>query len=278
MSKKVVITGVSSGFGLAAASTLLARGYHVFGSVRKKEDATRVSELLKSQSFTPLLFDVTTPDAIYSSVAHVTNMLNGEGITGLVNNAGIAPIGPLEHTSLKQLRQVFEVNVFGVLAVTQSFLPLLKLGENGTAGRIVNISSSSGGITFPMLGAYSASKYALESLNDGLRRELFRYDIPVIAIEPGSIRTPIWEKTARQDTGAEFSDTTYAKLMAQMPAFFEQQLQGAKPITVVTNAIISALEARKPRTRYPLDSLWYAGKYIGDRALDKIIRWRMPKG
>jgi len=283
MNKNIVITGVSSGFGLATATDLLARGYRVFGSVRKTADAKKVSDQLPSSGFTPLLFDVTDHAAIAEAVGQLTTQLNGEGIAGLVNNAGVGPMGPLEHTSIQQLRDVFEVNVVGVLAVTQAFLPLLKRSEHSpdaTAGRIVNISSTSGGVTFPMVGAYSASKYALESLTDGFRREFARYGIRVIAIEPGSIRTPIWDKNATPaaDEPQPFAGTAYEKLMAQLPAFFEQRLKGAKPISAVTEAIVHALETPNPRARYPLDSTWYAGKYLGDRLMDAIIKRQMPKG
>jgi NAD(P)-dependent dehydrogenase (short-subunit alcohol dehydrogenase family) len=278
MSKNILITGVSSGFGQAAAADLLARGYRVYGSVRKASDADRASKILNSTSFTPLLFDVTDQGAVDNAASELAGQLDGGGLAGLVNNAGVAPLGPLEHTTVAELRQVFEVNVFGVMAVTQAFLPLLKRGPGSPAGRIVNISSTSGIITFPMVGAYSASKYALESLNDALRRELHRYGIKVIAIEPGSIRTPIWDKTGAQGGENSYVGTAYEKLMAQMPEFLERRLQRAKPISVVTDAIAEALEAASPRIRYPLDSTWYAGKHMADRLLDIAIRKQMPKG
>jgi NAD(P)-dependent dehydrogenase (short-subunit alcohol dehydrogenase family) len=281
MKKSVVITGVSSGFGQAAAAELLGRGYCVYGSVRRAEDAEKVTAMLNSPGFTPLLFDVTDHGAIDEAASWLTGELGDGGLAGLVNNAGVAPLGPLEHTPVAELRQVFDVNVFGVMAVTQAFLPLLKRGPAGQgspAGRIINISSTSGIITFPMVGAYSASKYALESLNDALRRELDRYGIKVIAIEPGSIRTPIWDKTGAQDQDSRYVGTAYEQLMARMPDFFEQRLQSAKPISVVTKAVAEALEAASPRTRYPLDSNWYAGKHLADRLLDRVIRKQMPKG
>jgi NAD(P)-dependent dehydrogenase (short-subunit alcohol dehydrogenase family) len=283
MNKNIVITGVSSGFGLATAAELLTRGYRVFGSVRKAADASKVSDQLRSPGFTPLLFDVTDHAAIAEAVSQLTTEVDAEGIAGLVNNAGVGPLGPLEHTPVQQVRDIFEVNVFGALAVTQAFLPLLKRKEKSpdpAPGRIINISSTSGGVTFPMVGAYSASKYALESLNDAFRRELSRYGISVIAIEPGSIRTPIWDKTsaAGADEPDPFAGTAYEKVMAQMPAFLEQRLKGAKPISVVTDAIAHALETPKPRARYPLDPTWYAGKYLGDRLMDTIIKRQMPKG
>ncbi len=281
MSKAVVITGVSSGFGLATAAHLLARGYQVYGSVRKPADAQKVSEVLQSAAFTPLIFDVTDHDAVAAAAQRVAADLGGGRIAGLVNNAGVAPVGPLEHTPIQEVRDVFEVNVFGVLAVTKAFLPLLKRqsgSRDAAAGRIINISSTSGIMTLPMLGIYAASKFALESLNDGLRRELRRHGIQVIAIEPGSIRTEIWDKTPQGVDPERFAGTEYATLMAQMPAAFERQLKRSKPISVVTDAIAHALEAPKPRLRYPLDISWYAGKHLGDRLLDKIIRWQLPRG
>ena len=283
MNKNIVITGVSSGFGLATAADLLSRGYRVFGSVRKTQDAKKVGDELQSPHFTPLLFDVTDHEAIAEAVSQLTAQLNGEGIAGLVNNAGVGPMGPLEHIPIQQLRDVLEINVIGVLAVTQAFLPLLKRSEQSadiTAGRMVNMSSTSGGVTFPMVGAYSASKYALESLTDGFRREFSRYGIRVIAIEPGSIRTPIWDKNAAPvaNEPEPYAGTAYEEFMAQLPAFFEQRLKGAKPISAVTDAIAHALETPNPRARYPLDSTWYAGKYLGDRLMDVIIQRQMPKG
>ncbi len=172
------------------------------------------------------------------------------------------------------MRDAFEVNVFGAMAVTQAFLPLLKQAP----GRIINISSTSGNMTFPLLGVYAASKYALESLNDALRRELDRYGIRVIAIEPGSIRTAIWDKTPRGDDLERYADTEYAQLLQQMPALFERQLEGAKPIEVVPQAVTRALESPRPRSRYPLDKTWYAGKHLSDRLLDAVIRWQYPRG
>ncbi len=280
MSKSVVITGVSSGFGLATAQHLLSHGYRVYGSVRRREDAEHVSAILQSDHFVPLLFDVTDHDAVGAAAQLVTQELGGAVLGGLVNNAGVAPMGPLEHTPIQEMREAFEINVFGAMAVTQAFLPLLKGGsaDKGKSGRVINISSTSGNMTFPMLGVYAASKYALEALNDALRRELQRYGIHVIAIEPGSIRTSIWDKTPSGADLERFADTDYAKLLEQMPALFERQLKGGKPIEVVPQAITRALESPRPRTRYPLDMTWYAGKHLSDRLLDAVIRWQYPRG
>lgn len=272
--KAVVITGVSSGFGLATTQALIDRGYRVFGTVRKQDDAERLQHRFGDEKFVALLCDVTDNQALTKAVETVSLAVGDAGITALVNNAGVAGSGPLLHTSTQQLRDVFEVNVFAVVAVTQAFFPLLKSDNN--PGRVINISSISGGLTFPMLGVYSASKYALEALNDGLRREMARYGIEVSAIEPGTIRTSIWEKNPRDDLDNRFADTDYADSMAALPAFFEQELKTAKPISVVIDAIVDAIESRRPKARYPLDKLWSLRKFLSDRLLDKLIAKAMP--
>ena len=272
MHKSVVITGVSTGIGLAAASELISRGYHVFGSVRKEADAQRVQADLGG-SFTPLLFDVTDTAALPAAVALVQAAVGENGLAGLVNNAGIAPTGPLQHTSLEEVRQAFEINVFGLLAVTQAFLPLLgaSLDSQRPPGRIVNLSSVSGGVAFPLTAVYAMTKHALEALSDGLRRELSIYGIEVSAIEPGPIKTPIWEKGPLDAADSRYDNTDYADAMAYMPTMVANELKHARPMKVVTDAICHALEAPKPKTRYPLVALWYIRKFIPNRLLDRIL-------
>ncbi|MBP6723616.1 MAG: SDR family NAD(P)-dependent oxidoreductase [Halioglobus sp.] len=271
MKKSVVITGVSTGIGFAAARELIGRGYHVFGSVRREADGQRVRAEL-GEGFTPLLFDVTDTAALPAAVAVVRAAVGDNGLAGLVNNAGIAPSGPLMHTSLEEVRQAFEINVFGLLAVTQAFLPLLgaSLQSKRPPGRVVNLSSISGGVAFPMITLYAMTKHAVEALSDGLRRELSIYGIEVSAIEPGSIKTPIWDKAATQVADTRFTDTDYAIAMAHMPTMVANELKHAKPMKVVTDAICHALESTKPKTRYPLVGLWHARKIIPNRLLDRM--------
>jgi len=271
MKKSIVITGASTGIGYAAAKELIARGYRVFGSVRKAADGDRLQREL-GEAFTPLLFDVTDHAALPAAVARVAAMVGEHGIAGLVNNAGIAHSGPLMHIPLREFRQVLEVNVVGVLAVTQAFLPLLGARRDcpHPPGRVINISSISGGVTFPLVATYAVSKHALEALSDGMRRELALYGIEVSAIEPGNIRTPIWDKAPEQEVDARYACTDYAAVMAGMPAFVERQLKTAKPISVVTDAIVAALESRRPKTRYPLIGLWHFRKLLSDRVLDRL--------
>ncbi|MHC8380789.1 SDR family NAD(P)-dependent oxidoreductase [Pseudomonas sp. LB3P14] len=271
MSKTVVITGVSTGIGLATAQALIARGYRVFGSVRKEADGVRVRNQL-GEAFTPLLFDVTDSAALSAAVAQVQAAVGEEGLAGLINNAGVAPMGPLMHASLAEVRQAFEINVFGMLAVTQAFLPLLgaRTGTRHAPGRVVNLSSISGGVALPLVALYAMTKHAVEALCDGMRRELSIYGISVSALEPGPIKTPIWDKIPQQQTDGRYADTDYAVAMAALPAFAAKELKSAKPMYVVTDAICHALEASKPKSRYPLVGLWYLRNFIPDRLLDRL--------
>jgi NAD(P)-dependent dehydrogenase (short-subunit alcohol dehydrogenase family) len=272
MSRTVVITGVSTGIGHATAQSLIARGYRVFGSVRKAADGERVREQLGA-AFTPLLFDVTDSAALPAAVATVQAAIGEHGLAALINNAGVAPAGPLMHAQLEEVRQAFEINVHGMLAVTQAFLPLLgaHAGASHPPGRIVNLSSISGGVTFPLVGLYAMTKHAVEALSDGLRRELSIYGIHVSAIEPGAIKTPIWDKGPQEQRLQHYASTDYATAMAAMPAFVAKELAHAKPVGVVTDAIVHALESPRPKPRYPLVGLWHARNFLPTRLLDRLM-------
>jgi NAD(P)-dependent dehydrogenase (short-subunit alcohol dehydrogenase family) len=267
--KYVLITGVSTGIGYDAARELIANGYRVLGSVRKPADGERVQDEL-GPKFTPLLFDVTDPAAIAAAVPEVERIVGGQWLAALVNNAGVAPMGPLMHQPMAEFQWMFDVNVFGVLRVTQAFLPLLGARRNcpHPPGRIVNLSSISGGVAFPMVAGYAATKHALEAMSDGLRRELSIYGIEVALIEPGSIQTPIWDKVP---SPAAYANTDYAEVMAGVPEMAARENRNGKPVTVVSAAIRDAIMSRRPKTRYPLLALWHARKLVPDRLLDRIL-------
>ncbi|MBK8905950.1 MAG: SDR family oxidoreductase [Anaerolineaceae bacterium] len=277
--KYVVITGASSGIGYDAARYLIEHGFHVFGSVRKPADGARVQAELGEQ-FTPLLFDVTDGAAIETAVTQVKEKIGSSGLAGLVNNAGIAVAGPLMHLPLDDLRQQFEVNLFGLLDVTQKFLPLLGAVPNpGHApGRIVNISSVSGRVAYPFMGPYAASKHALEALSDALRRELLLFGVDVVVIEPGSVRTPIWDKAQELDV-ALYSHTPYKSILEGMKRVFVNRGQTGIPVEKVSQAIYTALTAAKPKTRYVLARKlltgWLLPRYLPDRRFDKIVAKRL---
>ena len=272
MKRSVVITGVSSGIGLDAATLLVERGFRVFGSVRKESDGQAVKRQL-GDSFVPLIFDVTDQAKIAVAVEQVRDELGDGGMTALVNNSGIAPAGPLMHFPPEELRKLFEVNVVGLLAVTQAFLPLLGARRNcpHPPGRVINMSSVSGGLVFPFVGAYSASKYAVEALSDGLRLELGFYGIDVIAIEPGTIRTPIWDKFEAASASGPYAETDYRSSLDAFRAMATEAARKGAPPSIVSQAILKAIEAKKPKARYPLSGQWRLGKIMPTGLMDRML-------
>lgn len=275
----VVITGVSTGIGRHAAEGLVARGYHVFGSVRKVADGEQVKADL-GEGFTPLLFDVTDGEAIGEAAGLVAERVGEAGLAGLVNNAGVAIPGPLLELPIADFRFQIEVNLVGALAVTQAFLPLLgaQEGWKGVPGRVVNISSVSGQVAYPFFGPYAASKHGLEAISHSLRRELIPYGIDVIIIGPGSVRTPIWDKAAQLDiTPSE--NSPYFKILKGLQKDSVRRGQNGLSPEVVTNAIIEALEKSRPKVRYALPSNlfkgWLLPRYLPSRWFDKLVASRM---
>jgi len=245
--KTVVITGVSTGIGYAAAKVLLAGGFRVFGSVRSGADAARLKGEFKA-GFTPLIFDVTEAPAVHTAAEEVRAALAGETLCGLVNNAGIAVPGPLLHVGLEDFRRQLEVNLTGQLIVTQAFAPLLK-GEH--PGRIVMISSVSGRNAAPFVGPYATTKFGLEGLSESLRRELMVLGIDVIVIAPGAIATPIWDKADAVDI-TPYAGTPYAapiaKIKREMLTLGRQGLAPEK----VGRLVQRVLTIRSPHVRYTI--------------------------
>ncbi len=241
MQQTTLITGVSSGIGLTTAKYLLQRGYTVYGSLRGGNAGA--DQLAKYPTFTPLTFDVTDRPAIHAAVQQIRE--TGHQLTGVVNNAGVAISGPVETLSEAQYRKQFDVNVFGLLAVCQETLPLLHAAqEAGLSPRIVNVGSVSGYLTSPFTTLYSASKFAVEALTDGMRRELLPFGIDVISIAPGPVKTPIWAK-GREQTAA-YRGTRYEKVLEKLGPYTEAaEADGVEP-EVVAEAIYKALTDEKP--------------------------------
>jgi NAD(P)-dependent dehydrogenase (short-subunit alcohol dehydrogenase family) len=240
---RVIVTGASSGIGEATALHLRSLGFEVLPGVRKEEDAER----LRGDGFRPVILDV----ADAASIERCREEL-GEELRGLVNNAGVAIAGPLEFVPVDEIRHQLEVNVVGQVAVTQAFLPALRRGR----GRIVNVSSIGGRVALPMAGPYAASKFALEGLSDSLRREVGRHGVEVVLIEPGGIKTPIWEKggakAAELRAGMpEEADRLYGDLIRAVTAESERiATERGLPPSAVAEVIGEALTAQRPRTRY----------------------------
>ena len=270
--KSVVVTGVSTGIGYATAADLCRRGYRVFGSVRRVEQGEALRGEL-GERFQPLLLDVTDEAAVRRAAEQVREALAGTGLFGLVNNAGLCDPGPLSIQPAEVVRRHLEVNVMGVVHAVQAFLPLLRRPKDASdqPGRIVNMSSVSGRIAFPLVGAYAASKHALEALSDSLRRELLIYGIDVVVIEPGAIDTPIWDKAVHVQT--TYDGTDYGDLLKSFNPMDNRR--AALPTSAVTRRIAEALEARRPRTRYAIPDqpikFWHIPRMLPDRWLDRII-------
>jgi NAD(P)-dependent dehydrogenase (short-subunit alcohol dehydrogenase family) len=275
----VVVTGASTGIGAACALDFAGRGMTVFAGVRDP----LAGEALAAKggpSLIPITLDVTDEQSIMRSVKAVQSAVGEGGLGGLVNNAGIVIGSPLEVIPLSQLRKQLEVNVIGQIAVTQAFLPLLRRGR----GRIVNMGSIAGRGTIPLLGPYSASKYALEALTDALRMELRPWGIHVSIIEPGAIATPIWEKSTKEAENLEASVSAEAKVLygeavVRVREAIAQAAQRAIPPDAVVRAVHHALTASSPRTRYLVGSdaklrAWMV-KWLPDRVQDRLLGWAL---
>jgi NAD(P)-dependent dehydrogenase (short-subunit alcohol dehydrogenase family) len=246
----VVVTGASTGIGQACALLLDQLGFSVFAGVRQDIDAQTLKQKA-SPRLIPVFLDVTDAESIASVVEKVTNTVGDAGIVGLVNNAGIAVPGPLELLAIAEFEHQMQVNVTGQLAVTQAFLGLLRQSR----GRIINMGSISGISPTPYLGAYNASKFALEALTDVMRMELRPWGISVSIIEPGSIATPIWDKSLTQsEIGQESLSQSAQELYGRRMNIVRQKMQiiASKGISpeMVAQTVVHALTANKPKTRY----------------------------
>ena len=238
----IVVTGASSGIGLACTQALAQRGYDVFAGVRQDADFNRLGTL---SGVTPLRLDVTDQPAVELAVASVRERC--VTLRAVISNAGIAVAGPLEYLPLDDLRRQLEVNVIGALAITQAFLPLLRT----TSGRIIFIGSISGRLAVPYIGPYGASKAALRALAGALRVELAPAHVGVVLIEPSSVRTPIWQKgldgeeQLRRRIGAA-GVQIYGRVIDAMVAETRRQDKDGMPVEPVVAAIVRAIEARRP--------------------------------
>ncbi|MFN6471417.1 MAG: SDR family oxidoreductase [Nostoc sp. SerVER01] len=275
----VLITGASTGIGQACALLLDRLGFSVFAGVRQDIDAQTLQEKA-SPKLIPVFLDVTDAESIASVVDKVTNTVGDVGISGLVNNAGIAVPGPLELLPIAEFQHQMNVNVTGQLAVTQAFLGLLRQGR----GRIINMGSIAGRSPTPFLGAYNASKFALEALTDVMRMELKPWGISVSIIEPGSIATPIWNKSLTQaDIGQDSLPESALNLYGQAMNAVRQKMQiiASRGISadIVAQAVVHALTAKQPKTRYLIGQdakIQAVLKHIlPDKLYDRIILYSM---
>lgn len=248
--KTVVITGASTGIGRSTAEHLAQAGWQVFAGIRKEKDGAAL--IAADDRIKPILLDVTKPEHVDAAVETVRAALDGQKLAGLVNNAGIANMGPLAIQPLDQFQAHFDVNVFGLLRATQAFAPLLGMDESlsGQSGRIVNITSVGGRLASPFLGAYTATKHAVESMTDSLRRELVIFGVDAIAVGPGAVKTPIWDKAEESNSSNPYSNSPWSEPIEK---FSETMLEGGRTgldPEVIARTIETALTEAKPKARY----------------------------
>jgi NAD(P)-dependent dehydrogenase (short-subunit alcohol dehydrogenase family) len=271
----VLVTGASTGIGYASAVALAEKGFHVFAGVRNPADAERI-RLQSGGRLEPVILDVTKPEQIADVEAHIESVVGGAGLHGLINNAGIVVAGPLEFLPIEDFQRQWEINVKGLMAVTQAFLPLLR----ANSGRLCLVSSNSGYLSTPFMGAYCASKFAVEALGDALRVELATWNIRVSLIEPGATATPIWEKSKVTNEAilarmpAECMEL-YAKEIALLRTEADKMAKTAAPVKTVTDCVVHSLTAANPKTRYRCAKgatlAWIAARWLPDKLRDKII-------
>ena len=266
----VVITGASTGIGRACALRLEKMGMHVFAGVRKTADGEALAE--GRPRITPVTIDVTEQATIDAAKATVAAAAGERGIAGLVNNAGIGVGGPLEFVPVEEMRRQFEVNVFGQLAVTQAFLPMLRQAK----GRIVNIGSIGGRLASPFIAPYSASKFAMEALTDALRIELRPWKVDVMIVEPGSIATSIWDKAkaTTADLERDMTDEAralYGNAIDAVKAFIDGAEKRAIPADAVAKSVAHALTSKRPKTRYLVGREAHIQAALATVAPDRVV-------
>ncbi|MEO1060400.1 MAG: SDR family oxidoreductase [Actinomycetota bacterium] len=267
MVRHVLVTGASTGIGAATVEHLAGPGWTVHAGVRKLADGARLVES-HGDGVRPLLLDVTEPDQIAAAVEQLRSDSPG-GLDGVVNNAGIVAAGPVELLRDDEWRSVFDVNVFGAVAVTRATLPLVRRAR----GRFVFVGSISGRTSAPTLAAYSSSKHAIEAICESLRHELAPQGIKVVLLEPGAVVTPIWDKADAEvdDLVARFDDET-RPLYEWMRPMGERMIADGREHGVAASEVAElverALTAVRPRARYVIGTQAKAGAAISRFAPD----------
>ncbi len=248
-----LITGTSTGIGRSTAIEMAKNGYHVFASMRNPKAAD--PEMVSSGQVEVIPLDVNDNASMESAVAGVLDSAGRIDI--LVNNAGIGIGSSIEETSEKDLRDTMETNFFGAWRMMQLVLPGMR-AQGG--GHIVNVTSVAGRFVMAFQGPYASSKHALEAASEALAQEAFRYNVRVSIIEPGAIRTPIFDKAT---AGERPTKSHYVQSFNRLMAIFEKRLQDPSPPELVATTIRDAIETDQPKLRYLVGEdaeLWVAGR------------------
>ncbi|HUH81285.1 MAG TPA: SDR family oxidoreductase [Solirubrobacteraceae bacterium] len=270
----VLITGASSGIGRASALRLSRSGWRVLAGVRGEQAGAQLAAEAPDGQIQPLRLDVTSEEHIEAALA----LIDGDGggrLDALVNNAGVGAGGPLEVLSSGELRSQFEVNVFGPVALTRALLPALRRGR----GRIVFVSSIGGLVVMPFTAPYGASKHAIEAIADSLRIELASSHVQVALVEPGSVATPIWDKSRDEAERLQIPpelEPVYGEVVAKMTRVLEETAKRGISPDAVAAVIARALSSRRMRARYLVGRdarmILTARRLLPDRLFDRMLQ------
>ena len=273
LGKSVIVTGASSGIGKATVIKLIQSGYQVFGLARRYDKLVNLfssesvsKENKKEDLYIPIEFDITKPET-FNNVLDViiSTTANENTVYGLVNNAGYVEPGAIEDISMNNLRSQFETNFFGLVGFTKKVLPLMMIRRNeeggGGGGRIVNVSSFAGLISLPLIGAYSATKYALEAVSDALRIEVWNKNIKIITINPGVIETDIYDvlKTRTDDlinnnNNSSSNNNGYSRFIEAYNKYFIKTNYNGLKSSVVADVICKSISSPNPKQKYIIGS------------------------
>lgn len=281
--RTVLITGCSSGIGRATARLLAQHDFRVLAGVRCRQSADQLVDP-DLPNLVPAMLDVTSDEDVDRVVAEL-HATCPEGLYAVVNNAGVGLPSAVELSSLDEVRNLFEVNTLAPLRIIQRALPLLRMAS----GRVVNISSMNGTMALPMVGAYSASKFALEALSDTLRVELRPWQIPVSVIRPGQVRTSIFDKARdaihqKQGEIPEQLKNGYYVMYSRAAKFNERGAKSSTSPEKVASVVLRALTVKYPRARYHVGMDAHGMKLLNtlvpqrliDRGLARVMRVLHP--
>lgn len=260
--KAVLVTGASSGIGRKIAERLASRGFFVYAGARSPKDLDDLGKIPNIQS---VRLDVTVPTDIAAAVETVRK--GGRGLYGVVNNAGVAVVGPMIEVEEKELDYIFNVNIYGAYRVTKAFAPLLIESK----GRVVNISSLNGIVASPMIVPYSMSKHAIEAFGDGLASEMRPLGVRVSMIEPGNYGTEIGRNlVAHTDTSA-FKTSRFANQWRSTLNSMAQFEQNPSPDDVA-DAALDAFSSDNPRLRYLVVPVEGQARIVIRKKFDDIVQ------
>ena len=271
--KSVIVTGASSGIGKATVTKLIQSGYQVFGLARRYDKLVNLfssesvsKENKKEDLYIPIEFDITKPETFNNVLDIIISTIANENtVYGLVNNAGYVEPGAIEDISMNNLRSQFETNFFGLVGFTKKVLPLMMIRRNeeegeGGGGRIVNVSSFAGLVSLPLIGAYSATKYALEAVSDALRIEVWNKNIKIITINPGVIETDIYDvlKTRIDDlinnNNSSSNNNGYSRFIEAYNKYFIKTNYNGLKSSVVADVICKSISSPNPKQKYIIGS------------------------